>query len=271
MKRLVVWTTAVGAALLLALTLAAQERRDSEQDKVKQKARESTTREATPQAGREQGRDQARGRQHDIQLAIWLATENEGEIELGKFAVQRAQSDEVKKFAQQMVDNHTQILKKLQQMAPLASAAPTAPGKATRPEDEKRQTTKPNEPGKRLTQTDPARPGEDTIRRGYLDPEGRIDLVKIKQEIAQQCVQTLKKELGEKSSAEFDKCYMGQQILAHLEMADTLKVMKNYVSPELREVIAEGEKSVQDHLADAKDIMKGLEGQSAKKDTRQDK
>jgi predicted outer membrane protein len=263
MKRLVAWTTAIAAALFVTLTLTAQERRDPVKNKVQDTIKKETTREAPTQTGRDQGRDQARG-QGDTQLATWLAVDNEGEIEIGKFAAQRAQSDEVKKFAQQMVDHHTDFLKKLQHMVPIASkGAATAPGKAA--QDQKR-TTRPEDTTKR-TETAQTRPGEDTtIRRGYLDPDGRIDLARLKQEIGQNCVQTLKKELGEKSSDEFDKCYLGQQILAHLEMADTLKVMKNFASPELRDLIADGEKTTLQHLDEAKDIMKHLAGPSGRKE-----
>jgi predicted outer membrane protein len=253
MKRLFVWTTAVGAALLVALTLAAQERR-AEQDKNKQ----NTTQNPAAQTGRDQG---VRGRtQSDSQLATWLATDNEGEIELSKFATQRAKNDEVKKFAQHMVDEHTEFLKKLQRMGALASTGSgSAPGKtATRLDDT----------SKRQPETAQTRPGDDTtVRRGYLDPDGRIDLARIKQEIGQQCVQTFKKELSEKSSDEFDQCYMGLQIGAHLGMSDTLMVMKTYASPELRELIMEGEKATKKHLDEAKDIVKRLDGQSAKKDS----
>lgn len=46
-----------------------------------------------------------------------LAQANHAEIELGKLAQSKAQSDEVKKFGQHMVDEHGQMLEDLQKMA----------------------------------------------------------------------------------------------------------------------------------------------------------
>jgi predicted outer membrane protein len=260
MKKVIAWTTAVGAAVLMALTVAsAQERRQTDQ---KQDPQRTTNRDAQ-QNPNQATRDQAgRGRtQGDSQLASWLAICNEGEIEIGKFAAERAHSDEVKAFAQKMVDEHTNFLNKLQRMGAMASTTsgqPARPG--ARPEE--RVPARPGDaaPRKDATGTAQKQPADDTtIRRGYLDPEGRLDFIRIKQEIGRNCVETLKKEFGEKSGAEFDVCYMGHQILAHLEMADTLKVMKNHASPELRDLIASGEKTTKQHLDEAKEIIKGLD------------
>ena len=46
-----------------------------------------------------------------------LAIANMAEIEAGKLALEKAQSPEVKKFAQQMVDDHGKMLEEVQQLA----------------------------------------------------------------------------------------------------------------------------------------------------------
>jgi predicted outer membrane protein len=272
---------AAGAAVLVTVALvSAQERRETQdQNKAKQKT-ERESRDSTTQSGRDQaGRGRSQG---DDQLVMWLASENEGEIALGKFASERAQNDEVKEFAQMMVKDHSEFLNKLHQIAPTASkggAEPATAREQTRTESDKRSTTRkdearPDESKRTQPKADAAqtKPADDaTIRRSYADPERGTDLLRIKQEIAKQCLETSKKELGEKSGADFDKCYMGQQIMAHLGMADTLKVVKNYASPELKQLLEDGEKAVQGHLAHAKVIMKQIDGEGEKQSSKSEK
>jgi predicted outer membrane protein len=238
-----------GAVVLVAFGFAmAQERRDA-QDPAKSKP-------ATTQPGRDLGRGQG----GDAQLVAWLAADNETEIALSKFATERAQNGEVKKFAQKMADAHSQFLQKLRGIAPIAA---TEPGSR---EPDRRATTQTDDPKRTQPKTETAQTkpaDETTVRRSYLDA-GAVDLVRIKQEIAKECLATAKKELGEKSGAEFDMCYMGFQIGAHFAMVDTLKVMKNYASPELRRLVEDAHKTANEHLAQAKEIAKQLEKDSKK-------
>jgi putative membrane protein len=54
---------------------------------------------------------------NDSKMMIDLAQGNMGEIEAGKLALEKSQNEQVKKFAQQMVDDHTAALKELQTLA----------------------------------------------------------------------------------------------------------------------------------------------------------
>jgi predicted outer membrane protein len=260
MKGLLGWVAAAAAGIFLtAAMVSAQERRESQDLKQEKQKAPAESRDPAGQAGRDQA-DRSRG-QGDSQLAGWLVADNEGEIALGKFAAGRAQNSEVKKFAQTMADEHTEFLNKLRRISPIASTGTpegdlgrTARDKATRPTEEPKRT----QPKPDTAQTQPQ--DEITIRRGYRGAESRVDLLQVKQEIAKQCLETTRKELEAKSGAEFDKCYVGHQIFAHLGMADTLKVMKHHASPELRQLLEEGEKNTQKHLEQAKNLMKQLDG-----------
>ena len=53
----------------------------------------------------------------DIEFVLDAANGGLAEVELGKLAAQRAQSDEVKKFAQRMVDDHTKANEQLKKIA----------------------------------------------------------------------------------------------------------------------------------------------------------
>ena len=78
---------------------------------------------------RQQGQaDQAGGEcqlteQH---LAACLIIDNQGQVALAEFAQEQSQNDEVKQFAQQMVQEHTECISKLQQFAGPIGASLTA-------------------------------------------------------------------------------------------------------------------------------------------------
>jgi putative membrane protein len=67
---------------------------------------------------KERGEERANGQQGEqlnYAIAACLLEHNKAEVELGKMAVEHAKSDEVKKFAEQMVKDHGQMVDKLQQ------------------------------------------------------------------------------------------------------------------------------------------------------------
>jgi len=92
-----------------------------------------------------------------------------------------------------------------------------------------------------------------TIARGQ-----GFNWVAIHREIAEECLKSSKKELGQKEGHEFDQCYMGMQIAAHMHMLDELKVFKNHTSGELQQDIEESIDTTESHLKHAKKIMDGL-------------
>jgi putative membrane protein len=48
------------------------------------------------------------------QLAVCVLTKNKGEVELGRYAAERAKSKDVKDFAEQIVKDHGQVVEKLE-------------------------------------------------------------------------------------------------------------------------------------------------------------
>jgi len=64
-----------------------------------------------------QQKSEKKGANTDARAMRDLAEANMAEVETGKVAAQKAQSDEVKKFAQHMVDDHGKMLQELQQLA----------------------------------------------------------------------------------------------------------------------------------------------------------
>src|SRR5262245_17818431 len=70
----------------------------------------------------------------DNYIANCLIIKNEAEIKASEFAEQRAENPKVKQFARQMVDDHRQLVERLQQLVSVGQAgavrASTTPGAA---------------------------------------------------------------------------------------------------------------------------------------------
>jgi putative membrane protein len=189
-------------------------------------------------------------RSPDAELAACLIIDNELEVAAGQIAQQRAQSDDIKQFASQMVQQHGEMIQKLQRFAGSSVAASGAANPST--------ATATN------TVAAPNAAGQPQANRGQ-DVQGQLPLdhVALKRELGDLCKQTMQRELGQKSGAEFDKCYMGQQIGAHLHAIDAMHVAQNHASPEFRTALGEGIQAAETHLQHAKDITKKLEGPSS--------
>jgi hypothetical protein len=91
-------------------------------------------------------------------------------------------------------------------------------------------------------------------------------MLQIKQEIAETCVDTFQQELSKKEKSEFDRCFVGYQVGAHLQMLDTLKVFERHASPELARTIADAKQTTQQQLTHAKQMLEKMEAKVARVD-----
>ena len=180
---------------------------------------------------------QAGANSADSQLAGCLIVDNQGEIALGKLAEQKTKNNDVKQFAQQMVKDHTDFMQKLEQFA-----------------GEQGQTA--------ATQSNPGMQN----MASAAQPMGSqpLNLASLKQQIGQKCLEMTQQELGKYDGAQFDKCYVGQQIGAHMQVLAELEVFRNQASPELASLLDKGIQTTKTHLEHAKTIAKSLEQASAK-------
>jgi putative membrane protein len=208
-------------------------------------------------AGQQATGQQATGQQgsSDQQIAACVYGKCHNEIELSKLAESKAQSEEVKNFAQRMVKDHTPGCQKMQQMA----------GQLINDQGHAGQNGQAGAEGApRVATTE--RAGATSQAHG-----GQLDWVGIHNQIAQQCLTSTKQELSSKSSAEFDKCYMGQQIAAHMEVIDALKVLRNYASQQLQQDLDKELQTAQTHLQLAKQIEQQLKDRPSERVSRRPK
>jgi predicted outer membrane protein len=167
--------------------------------------------------------------------------DNAEEVALGKLAEQRSQNPQVKQFAQQMVQDHSQMLEKLQQFVSGRSTDPSQPGQTSSSISSQQGTSS-------------------TQQHTRQQDAG---LLAAKTDAAKRCLQMKQQELSQKQGAEFDKCYVGSQLLAHMGMLATLEAFQKHASPQLQQQIAQGIQTTQQHLTHARQLAQQLEGQQS--------
>ncbi|MFO0789728.1 MAG: DUF4142 domain-containing protein [Pirellulales bacterium] len=229
-------------------------------------------------------------------FANCLLTHNQGEVELSEIAQQKAQNPEVKQFAQQMIKDHRQMIEQLQQVAGTQAGAThnrsseassststnsnndsssAAPGAATGTESNNANRTSGDLPGSSGASRTTAQSGTagsaaateaaDSTRSLTATTAGDSGAVshigQIEQQIAQRCQQMAKDELQQKEGAEFDKCYIGNAVGAHMHAVAALEVIGKSSQGQLAQIAQAAQPTVQQHLDRAKELMKQLEGE----------
>jgi predicted outer membrane protein len=238
---------------------------------------------------------QGEGQQADEHIATCLLIGNQAEVALGRFALQHAKNEKVKQFAQKMIDVHSQTASQLQRFAgreaglnigdsrpgdlgtserdrtsdrnrdslkdaPPGAEAARQPGRQPGAADQVRQ---PGQPGQSNQPNQPGvRPGDRSAYSASDAHHGdKEKWMAVGKEIAQKCLELTKTELG-KHSEDFDQAYLGQQVCGHIHMLSMLEVYGQHASPELRQLIQKSLTVTQEHLRNANELIKEVEGQS---------
>jgi predicted outer membrane protein len=240
----------LGAVVLSAAVAAAQNNADP-QRRDPQRQQEAVNQQAPRQQKSE----------IDRMFATCLAIENAAEIQVAENAAQRLQNAQAKEFAQKLVQDHRAMLEKLRQFgaddSPLRTTSDARndvsvrTGRADVDVEVNRQAGDGRRPATTTGQT--AATGQKAA--------GHLDFVAIKREIADQCVQSAQREL--ETSDDPDRCFIGAQVVGHQHMLDTLKVFQRHASPQLADTLAQASETTQQHLEQAKQILKSLDKQVA--------
>jgi predicted outer membrane protein len=229
-------------------------------------------------------------------FANCLLIHNQGEVELSELAQQKSENPQVKQFAEQMIQDHRQMIQQLQQIASAQAGSRASATSAT--ETDTRSDAGAVASGRRDTDistegtpgttaapsdTDAAQasprstasdlPGSSaassTTSETGLSAAGAtgsgvvMQLAAIDTQIAQRMLQMTKDELQQKSGAEFDKCYIGSAIPAHVQALAALEVLGQQSQGQLAQLAQQARPKVQQHLDHAKELMQQLEGQSS--------
>lgn len=206
----------------------------------------------------------------DQLMASCVAVGNQEEIAVAEFARQKTQNEDVKKFVEMMITDHHTYLLKLRKFAPEATepgyipSTTKAAAKAGGLKAVIQQTGAAVAAAVSDDAKDDAKKVENADAKEAADSKESADsgkhskFAQMERELAAECLALTKAKLGEKSGAEFDQCFIGQQIGAHMAMKAKLTVFQRHASPELAKVFAEGLKTTEHHLAKAEDLAKEL-------------
>jgi predicted outer membrane protein len=270
--------TAAGLLGLLAVAVVAQQ----DAGQLDRPRTQQTERSGIRQADRSQsGRVNAQFGQRDAQgvagahsqevenyLANCLLMKNKAEIEFAEFAQQQAQSQEVKQFAQKLIQDHGQLVQKLQPLAGMNAAnrqSSTSTRVDNRQIDAQRDasdtTRLPGSPG--AARNDQANQSLTATTQTAQQSQGGgalHQLTQIEKQIGERYKQAFKEELQSKNGAEFDKCYVGAMIGSHMHSLAALEVIGQQTQGQLAEVAQQAQPIVQQHLDHAKQLAKQLEG-----------
>ncbi|MBA3315806.1 MAG: DUF4142 domain-containing protein [Planctomycetaceae bacterium] len=253
-----------------------------------------------PQSDRRAQGRQGQGQLGDAALVRWIGADNEAEIRISEIAQQKAQNEQVKQFAKMMVDEHTKLGEQLQQASQgqgnqgdAANRSTTIQERTTRRnaternanenenENETDRDAAENRNERNADRDDANAPGQDNAPNarnanrttteiqtetrtagGNRQQQGANNpAVALHEQIKQECVASFTKELQSKNGAEFDKCYLGQQIMAHQGMIDTLKVVDQHASADLKQTLQQAQQATKQHLQKAKELMKQVENE----------
>jgi predicted outer membrane protein len=268
--------TAAGLfGLLAAYTVAQQATRQLDRPQTQPPERSATRQIDRDQSGRvttQYGQRDAQGvagastQEVENYLANCLLMRNQAEIEIAEFAQQQLQNPEAKQFAQKLIQDHGQLVQKLQ---PLAAMFVTGPQRSATRVDSRQldaqrgaaDTTRlpgspgaainNNQPNQGLTATQPQQQGQNAALQ---------HLAQLERQIGERCKQALKEELQAKTGADFEKCFVGAMIGSHMQSLAALEVIGQQTQGQLAEVAQQAQPIVQQHLDHAKQLAKQLEG-----------
>ena len=217
----------------------------------------------------DQKEDKAKWDQHhrdhlNAALAGVVLLGNNEEVALGEFAHQKAQNEKVKQFAQMMIEHHGKYGQQLATYAPERANEKLHAGWSN--EDHNKSTGEIKNDSKateraEATKTDQPASDRERYARGFNAGDARQGgpMLEISREAVEGCLALTTEEMGRHQGAEFDKCYIGQQIGAHIGMLAKLKTFERHTQGDLQKVFRDGATETQKHLDQARAIMKELE------------
>jgi predicted outer membrane protein len=195
---------------------------------------------------------------------------NESEVQLGQLATQQAKNSKVKEFAQQMVQEHQQMIQKLQGVHGGAGAAGNASSQnqsqpGTSANAQRGTTVRPGDPGSAGSLGGaPEQHATGGVSAGAnSNDKVPAQLVAMSEQHCRTKAQMTQQMLQKHKGEDFDMAYIGQQILAHTDMLAELQALHSANMPQLQPIVAEAEKATREHLDMATGIAEQLKGSSS--------
>jgi len=235
------------------------------------KERGNRTDETTQQDQNREKRRGDQGEQHKDRMNAHFAGAvllgNNEEIALGKFAQGKTRNAKVKQFAQTMIDDHGKFGQQLAKFAPERAAVELRTNWSNDAhsqgvtEQSKNRTANDRTAEQNDAIANQTTSNRDEYARGFSAGDTRHGgpMLEANREATEACLTLTEQELSRHQGAEFDKCYIGQQIGAHIGMLAKLQAYERHAQGDLQKVFRDGAAKTQEHLDQARAIMKELE------------
>jgi predicted outer membrane protein len=219
------------------------------------------------------------GRGADQEIATLLAIGNQEEVSMANIAVAKIQNADVRSFAESMIHDHTEFLQKLAQFGGFAGFGIQDAGNrgVTTPIDQRSLDTPNSAQGGTAAPGRPELPAgqaqfiqgqapiaqstQPGLQQAQANPAqlpNQLNFVTVKRQIVEACIASAQRDLQAKKPYEAEMDYAGTQIVAHKQMLDTMKVLRQYASGELQPVLDQGIQTTQMHLQKAEKLVKDL-------------
>ena len=230
---------------------------------------QNPTREAPP--AKDQGQDPAaKVGQLGEGMLNQLAAEgmmqmSQSEIQLANFALQHTQNEEVRRFAQTLIKDHVDLNKQLERFASeevrarwgSESRSPAGGAAAPGPNAQASQ------PGATTAAQPATAPGSQPASSNAAGPMSG-SLFQIRQDISDQVVANIERELGRFQGSDFDRAFLGQQFWGHVVTIAAATAGEKHVSGELKQVVAQGAKTAEKNLEDCRKLIRDLSANVAR-------
>jgi len=211
-------------------------------------------------------------------LSACLLIVGRKQIEICRWAKEKAKGDDVKAFAQAEIDEHEKIKADLRRLG-YESPAPPQFGNQFQPGGQLPQsgtTGGPTSGQPGPGQTTPAaqavtgtpqlsgfqqQQGPKMIAVGrLLLPPGLAEIISLSHEVADQCVANAKTVLEKKAGeGKFDKAFVGMQLHEHYGLLDKAQVFEKHSTDRMREVLQQGRPIIERHIATLESLCQKLE------------
>ncbi|TWU25417.1 hypothetical protein Pla52o_17180 [Novipirellula galeiformis] len=176
---------------------------------------------------------------------------NDAEIELAKLAQQKSDNDELKQFAQMIVQDHQALNQTLQQHAGHSAS--------TRSHNAEADASTRNQP-----RTSEDRKGNAQAKQQdrWADAQSNrvpMEFCQIGEQACDFALKMTKDMLNQYEGQDFNMAYLGQQTVAHINLLSELKAIESAGPQELQPIVQQAATKVQAHLEQAKQLAKKLE------------
>ena len=180
-------------------------------------------------------------------LAFCLILDNLGEVQISRIALERAENEQVRQFAENMVREHLNLIQKIRQ----AGFGQQLPPQVQQQLQSLMQNRERRPGGPRSEQNPPPAVERQPGRMGQAGQGHEVSFRQLREEMAKNLVNRIRQGLEEKRGAQFDSAFMYCQIGMHEHMLASLETMKQHASPELQAIINAAIPATQQHLQQA--------------------